>query len=77
MISNAGLTKDFWGEVISMACYNVNRTSFVTLDFKIFEKIWLDAPTDYSDIKIFGYPTYMYMNNRKLKSRLKKCIFLR
>ena len=25
MISNAGLTKDFWAEAINMACYVVNR----------------------------------------------------
>ena len=53
MISNVGLTKDFWAKAINMACYIVNRTPSAPLNFKTLEKVWLDTPADYSDLKIF------------------------
>lgn len=35
-----------------------------------------DNPTDYFDMKVFGFPIYIYTNNGKLESGAKKCIFL-
>ena len=37
MISNVGLTMEFWAEAISMACYIINRTSCATFDFKTYK----------------------------------------
>ena len=76
MISNAGLTKDFWAEAINMACYVVNRAPSTALNFKTPEEVWSGTPADYSDFKIFGCPTYMHVNEGKLEPRAKKCIFL-
>ena len=67
MISNAGLTKDFWAEAINMACYVVNRAPSAALNFKTPEEVWSGTPTDYSDLKIFGCPTYMHVNEGKLE----------
>ena len=76
MISNAGLVKDFWIETISMACYIVNRAPSATLNFKTPEEVWSDTPADYSDFKIFECLAYIHVNDGKLESRIKKCIFL-
>ena len=76
MISNAGLTKDFWAEAINMACYVVNRAPSAALNFKTPEEVWSGTPADYSDFKIFGCPAYMHVNEGKLEPRAKKCIFL-
>lgn len=76
MISNVGLTKDFWAKALNMACYIVNRAHSASLDFKIPEEIWSGTPADYSDLKVFGCPAYMHVNDEKLESRAKKCIFL-
>ena len=76
MISNAGLTKDFWAEAINMACYVVNRAPSAALNFKTPEEAWSGTPADYSDLKIFGCPAYMHVNEGKLEPRAKKCIFL-
>ena len=67
MISNAGLTKDFWAEAISMACYTVNRALSATLNFKTPQKIWSDTLADYSDFKNFECTAYMHINNKKLE----------
>ena len=76
MISNAGLTKDFWIEMISITCYIVKRSPSATLDFKTPEKVWLGTSANYSDLKVFGCLAYMYVNDEKLKSRVKKDILL-
>ncbi|CAL9113515.1 unnamed protein product, partial [Musa textilis] len=60
MILNVGLTKKIWAEAINMACYIINRAPSAALNFKTLEEIWSDTPVDYSDLKIFGYPTYMH-----------------
>jgi len=76
MISNAELTKDFWAEVINMVCYVVNHAPSATLNFKTPEEVWSGTLADYSDLKIFGCPAYMHVNEGNLESRAKKCIFL-
>ena len=76
MISNAGLTLDFWAEAIATACYIVNRAPCAPLDFKTPEEIWSGNPADYSNLRIFGCPAYMHVNEGKLEPRAKKCIFL-
>jgi len=76
LISNAGLTKDFWAEALNMACYIVNRAPSAAIDFKTPEEVWSGTPADYSNFKIFGCPAYMHVNEGKLEPRAKKCIFL-
>ena len=76
MISNAGLTLDFWAEAIFTACYIVNRSPCAPLDLKTPEEVWSGTPADYSTLRIFGCPAYMHVNDGKLEPRAKKCIFL-
>lgn len=76
MLSNAGLEKVFWAEAISTASYIVNRATSAPLKFKTPEEVWSGTTANYSDLKIFGCPAYMHVNEGKLEPRAKKCIFL-
>ncbi|KAL5768311.1 hypothetical protein ACOSQ2_015094 [Xanthoceras sorbifolium] len=76
MLSNAGLSKDFWAEAISTACFLVNRSPSTAIEFKTPEEVWSGKPADYSNLRIFGCPAYMHVSEGKLEPRAKKCIFL-
>ncbi|KAL3534113.1 hypothetical protein ACH5RR_002574 [Cinchona calisaya] len=76
MVSNAKLTNDFWAEAISTACCIVNRVPSAPMNFKTPEEVWLGTPVDYFDLRMFGCPAYMHVNDGKLESRAEKYIFL-
>ena len=76
MISNSGLTLDFWAEAIATACYIVNRSPCASINLKTPEEVWLGTPADYSNLRIFGCTAYMHINEGKLEPRAKKCVFL-
>ena len=40
MLRMANLPKSFWGEVVVTACYLINRSPSVPLDFDILERVW-------------------------------------
>ena len=76
MLSNAGLSKDFWAEEVSTACFLVNRSPSTAIEFKTPEEVWSGKPADYSNLRIFGCPAYMHVSEGKLEPRARKCIFL-
>ena len=76
MLSNAGLSKDFWAEAISTACFLVNRSPSTAIEFKTPEEVWSGKPADYSNLRIFECPAYMHVSEGKLELRAKKCIIL-
>ena len=40
MLRMTNLPKLFWGEVVVTACYLINRSPSVPLDFDILERVW-------------------------------------
>ena len=48
------LPKTFWGEAVRIACYLINRSSSVPLDFDILERDWTNKEMSYSHLKVFG-----------------------
>ena len=76
MLSNSGLSKDFWAEAINTACYLVNRSPSTAIECKTHFEVWSSTPADYSNLRVFGCPAYAHMNDGKLEPRAKKCIFL-
>lgn len=76
MLSNAGLSKEFWAEAVNTACYLVNRSPSTTIECKTPEEVWSGSPTSYTDLRVFGCPAYAHVNEGKLEPRAKKCIFL-
>ncbi|KAG8474857.1 hypothetical protein CXB51_031589 [Gossypium anomalum] len=70
------LTKSFWAEAASTACFLINRSPSVAIEKKTPQEVWSGNPTNYSDLKIFGCPAYAHVDNGKLEPRSIKCIFL-
>jgi hypothetical protein len=58
MLSNAELSKDFWAESVNMACYLVNRFPSTVLECKTPFEVWSGTLAGYSNLRVFGYPTY-------------------
>jgi len=76
MLSHSCVSKDFWAEAINTACYLVNRSPSIAIECKTPFEIWFGSPADYSNLRIFGCPTYAHVRDGKLEPRAKKCIFL-
>lgn len=76
MILNANLSKTFWGEALSTACYLVNRCPSSAIDFKTPMELWSDAPADYSKLRVFGCLAYAHVRQDKLEPRALKCVFI-
>ncbi|KAI3779398.1 hypothetical protein L2E82_09115 [Cichorium intybus] len=76
MLSNARLSKRFWAEAASTACYLINMSPSIPLDKKTPIEVWSGSPANYSDLRIFGSLAYAHVDNGKLEPRAIKCIFL-
>ena len=76
---NAKLAKNFWAEAVSMACFLINRSRRVTLDEKVPEEVWTGNAIDYSNLRVFGCPTYVHVfseERSKFDAKSRQCIFL-
>jgi hypothetical protein len=60
---NAGLAKILWANVVSMTCYLINRSPRAALDGKVVEEVWTGNDVDYSGLRVFGCPAYVYIPN--------------
>ncbi|GKV16510.1 hypothetical protein SLEP1_g27143 [Rubroshorea leprosula] len=76
MLSNAGLSKDFWAEVVNHASYLVSWSPSIAIGLKTPEELWSGSPADYSQLRIFGCPMYAHVRDGKLEPRAVKCVFL-
>ncbi|GJT48090.1 retrovirus-related pol polyprotein from transposon TNT 1-94 [Tanacetum coccineum] len=76
MLSHANLDKDFWVEAATTATYLINRSPHRSLDGNIPEILWSGNSVDYSNLRVFGCPVYVHVNEGKLVPRAVKCIFL-
>lgn len=54
----------------------MDMSPFTALDCKAPEEISSRSTVDYSFLPVVGCPAYAHVNERKLESRAKKCIFL-
>nr|GEW22460.1 retrovirus-related Pol polyprotein from transposon TNT 1-94 [Tanacetum cinerariifolium] len=76
MLSHANLDKDFWVEVATTATYLINHSPHRSLDDNIIEILWSGNSVDYSNLRDFGCPVYVHVNEGKLVPRAVKFIFL-
>lgn len=77
---NAGLAKNFWENVVSMTSFLINRSLRASLDGKVVEEVWTSNEVDFTDILVFGCPSYVHIP-REERSKLdpkskQQCIFL-
>jgi hypothetical protein len=58
---NARLGNILWADVVSMACYLINRSPRVTLGGKVAKEVWTNNEVDYSRLRVFGCPAYVHL----------------
>ncbi|KZV39824.1 hypothetical protein F511_27827 [Dorcoceras hygrometricum] len=79
MLSMAKLPKPFWGEAVRAACYLINRSPSVPLNFEVPEKLWSGKDPSYSHLRVFGCLAYAHVSKelrQKLDARTTPCIFV-
>ena len=71
-----GLPKSFWVEATTINCFLINCSPSNAIDKKTPQEVWSGTSANYSDLKIFGCPTFAHVDNGKLEPRSIKCVFL-
>ena len=64
---------------MNMACYILNQSPRVALDGKVAKEVWVGKEVDYSFMRIFGCPTYVYIpieERSKFDSKSRSVFFL-
>lgn len=54
ILSQNGLSKMFWAEVIKITCYLVNRSLLIILELKTSSEVWSSSPIDYFKLRVFN-----------------------
>jgi transposase InsO family protein len=79
MLRMAKLPKSFWAEAVQTACYLINRSPSVPLDFDIPERVWTGKDASYAHLKVFGCKTFAHVPKEqrlKLDDKATPCIFV-
>ncbi|XXG47507.1 hypothetical protein AAC387_Pa02g2143 [Persea americana] len=76
MLFPAGLSKDFWVEAVNAGGYLINRPSHTKIGCKTPEETWSGNLADYSNLRIFGCPSYAHVKINKLEPRAVKRILV-
>jgi hypothetical protein len=79
MLSGAGLGQEFWAEVVSTACYLVNRSPSSALDDTTPHEVWSGKKPSLQHLIVFGCDAYVHVpkeNRSKLDNKAEKCIFI-
>ena len=76
MLIHSKLPMSLWAEALDTACYIVNMSPSSGINFRTPYELWSGKPADYSHLRIFGCPAYVYVKQGKLEPRAFKCVFL-
>ena len=79
MLKMAKLPKTFWGEAVQTACYLINRSPSVPLEFDIPERVWTNKEVSYSHLKVFDCRAFAHIPEEqriKLDDKSVPCIFI-
>uniref|UniRef100_A0A2N9HLM6 Integrase catalytic domain-containing protein n=1 Tax=Fagus sylvatica TaxID=28930 RepID=A0A2N9HLM6_FAGSY len=79
MLRMAKLPKSFWAEAVQTACYLINRSPSVPLDFDIPERVWTGEDASYAHLKVFWCKTFAHVPKEqrlKFDDKAIPCIFV-
>ncbi|KAH9651061.1 hypothetical protein KPL70_026606 [Citrus sinensis] len=76
MLINSKLPRSFWAEAVNTASYLVNRSPSSAIGFKTPEELWNGKPANYQNLRVFGCPAYLHINQGKLEARALKGVFV-
>lgn len=70
------VTKGFWGEVLYIIAYLVNRSPSNVIEFKCLEEIWSGKKPNLNHLRVCGCESFVHQSEGKLKPRALICVFL-
>ncbi|KAH9658263.1 Integrase catalytic domain-containing protein [Citrus sinensis] len=76
MLINSKLPRCFWAEAVSTTCYLVNRSPSAAIDFKTPKEIWFGRLPKFENLRIFGCPAYVHINQGELNAKALKGFFV-
>ncbi|KAE8664469.1 hypothetical protein F3Y22_tig00112762pilonHSYRG00050 [Hibiscus syriacus] len=77
MLSNAGLGKAFWAEVVTYIGHLINHLPSSVIGGKTPLEVWSGKPaTDYDSLHVFGFTAYYHVKEFKLDPRAKNALFM-
>ncbi|GJX31053.1 retrotransposon protein, putative, ty1-copia subclass [Tanacetum coccineum] len=76
LLIQSGLPYSFWAEATVTTAYLISRSPSTALEKKTPMDLWSGHPVNYEMLRIFGCVAFSHVNQRKLKPRAIKCIFL-
>lgn len=76
MLRSLGLERNFWGEAVKTASYQINRCPSTALQFKTPQEMWTGKKPNNSHLRIFGCSAYGHIRQDKLQAKTKKCVLL-
>ncbi|PKI52799.1 hypothetical protein CRG98_026799 [Punica granatum] len=79
MLSQAKLSKSFWGEAMRTAVDLINLTLSIALDGDVPQQVWIDNEVSFKHLRIFGCGAFVHIprdERSKLDAKAKQCIFL-
>ena len=77
MLSNTGISKSFWAEILAYTCHLVNRLPSSAIGGKTPLEVWSrKVAQDYESLRIFECPTYYHVKENKLDPRARKGMFV-
>ena len=53
MLSNVGLSKEFWVEVVNSTCYLVNKSSSIPINCRTLKEVWSSSFFSFANLRIF------------------------
>ena len=80
MLAAKHFPKKYWGEVVAIVVYIMNRCSTKSVKNKVPQEAWTSMNHNVSHLKVVGCVTYahvLYEMRKKLENKGHKCIFVR
>lgn len=76
ILSSAGFSKNFWGEIVTAVAYLINISPTSALKFKTPEELWRVRPANYGKLIVVGCLAYVHTKQDKLEARAVKCVLV-
>ncbi|KAI5657617.1 hypothetical protein M9H77_26410 [Catharanthus roseus] len=60
LMVSSGILKPFWGEIVSIPVYFINRSLSTTINFKTPLELWSGEPPNLSNLRVFACATFAH-----------------
>lgn len=71
--------KWFWGKIVNLLCYLINKSPHASLEGNVVDKIWTCNPINLENLRIFWCLSFGHIcseDRYKLDLKTKKCVFV-